>query len=515
MNLIKATLTVSFFTLISRITGFLRDMVIAAYVDKHLCDIFIISTKLGNMLRKVFAEGAFHVSFVPRFTEVLNKRGQSEAQKIASEVFTILCIAVCLICVFVITFYHHVLQLIAPSFVFGSLQYKFGIETGRICFWFLLFASLSAFFAGILNAYKRFALASSVQSIFNITILIAVLIGPLWFPNVAYTMSFSVVVAGILQTILLWYQTRKYAFKIKFRTNFLSPSPELKDIFKNMLPGILSSGVWQINMLVDMRMATSLKTGTVTYIHFADRINQMPLSLIGIAMGTSLLVAISTSLNRNKLRLANAQFNMSFLMVSSLTMPVLFSAFIMSPEIISVVFEHGKFTHQDVLITSEVLMGLLSGLPAYVLSKIYSAVFFASKDTKTPVKIGIISILTNILVLYTLTPIFAHIGIALATSISSWVNVILLHIVLKTRKTIKISRNTWNKIFMQILSVGLMSVFVYLATSLIRKHEPEWLLLMISTVFTLTTGFMMFMFLGHKLGGFNVLSFLKKSKRKN
>ncbi|MDR1031576.1 MAG: murein biosynthesis integral membrane protein MurJ [Holosporales bacterium] len=511
MNIIKATATVSLFTMLSRITGFLRDMAIAAYVDKWLSDIFIISTKLGNMLRKVFAEGAFHASFVPRFSDILHKRGPQEAQRVASEAFSFLFSAVSLICVLVCVFYHYVLKLVAPGFQVGSFRYAIGMETGRICFWFIVSASLSALLSGVLNAYNKFALSSSIQCIFNLLLMSAVLLGPLCFPNVAYTMSIAVLAAGLIQVLILWFRVKQVAFSVRLTPRFFSS--EVKDISRHMLPGMLSSGVWQINMLVDMRIASSLSVGTVTYIHFADRINQLPLSLIGVAMGTSLLVALSSSFNKNKLKLANAQFNTSVLLVTALSIPVLFIAFILAPELITVVFKRGCFNERDAMITAQVLMGFLTGLPAYVLSKVFSAAFFASKDTKTPVKIGILSVVVNIAALYTLTPIFAHIGIALATSISSWVNIILLYYILHRRAVVRIYASTWRKISLQLASVAITSIVVYALAIISRNQQFTGFQLMLMTFFNMSIGTLMFVFIGHKIGGFNARVFLRNVRK--
>jgi putative peptidoglycan lipid II flippase len=463
------------------------------------------------MLRKVFAEGAFHASFVPRFSDILHRRGPQEAQRVASEAFSFLFSVVSLICVLVCVFYHYVLKLVAPSFQIGSFRYAIGMETGRICFWFIVAASLSALLSSILNAYNKFALSSSIQCIFNLLLMSAVLIGPLCFSNVAYIMSIAVLTAGLIQVLVLWFRVRQVAFSVKFTPRFFSS--EVKDISRHMLPGMLSSGVWQINMLVDMRMASSLSVGTVTYIHFADRINQLPLSLIGVAVGTSLLVALSSSFNKNKLRLANAQFNTSVLLVTSLSIPALFIAFILAPELITIVFKRGCFNERDAMITAQVLMGLLTGLPAYVLSKVFSAAFFASKDTKTPVKVGILSVIVNIAVLYTLTPIFAHIGIALATSISSWVNVILLYCILHRRAVVKIYASTWRKILLQLTSITATSILVYALAMISRSRQFTGFQLTLMTLFSMFAGMLAFVFIGHRLGGFNARAFLRHIRK--
>jgi putative peptidoglycan lipid II flippase len=463
------------------------------------------------MLRKIFAEGAFQASFVPKFSEILHKQGAKEAQKVASEAFSFLFSAVCLVCILVIVFYHYVLRLVAPSFQVGSLQYNIGMETGRLCFLFLMAASLSALFSGILNSYNKFVLSSSIQCIFNLSLMVAVLAGPLCFANVAYTMSCSVVIAGALQTAILWLRVKNVAFGVGFKPRFFSS--EVKGIAGNMIPAMLSYGVWQINMLVDMRIASSMSVGTVTYLHFADRLNQLPLSLIGIATGTSLLVALSLSLAKKRLQFANSQFNASVLVVTSLSMPVLFIAFILAPELITIVFKRGLFNEYDVLITSQALMGFMSGLPAYVLSKVFTATFFALKDTITPVKIGIVSVVSNIIVLYVLSPIWAHVGIALATSISSWVNAILLYCILYKRGTIKIYNSTWRRIFLQIAAVSIASIFVYVFASFIRNQQFEGARLAFFTFLNISIGCFLFIACGHRLGGFNAKAFLKKLKK--
>ena len=439
MNLVKSTGTFGFYTIISRLLGYLRDVLIAIFLGtSFLADAFFVAFRIPNTFRRLFAEGTFNAAFVPSYTSELVK-SKSKSKIFANEIFNLLFLGLFFLILIIEFFMPAFVSLIAPGFVKNTEKIELVINLTRITFPFLIFVSLSSFFAAILNSHNKFAVASAAPIILNL-----VLIGILFFGNylndaLIYYLSYGVSIAGLLQLIFLYKFVKKFHvinFNFKFKIN-----NKVKFFFKKLLPSIFSSGVTQINILVGTIIA-SFQASAVSYLYYADRIYQINLAIAGIAIGVVILPQLSKHIylkRKNKiLQIQNKALELSMF----LSLPASVALSIGSEEIISALFGYGSFTEEAVINSAKALYYFGLGLPAFALIKVFSTFFFANHDTKTPFYISLISVILNILISIYYFKSIGFIIIPIATTISSWFNSILLFIFLKNKDLFQ-----FNKIF--------------------------------------------------------------------
>ena len=439
MNLVKSTGTFGFYTIISRLLGYLRDVLIAIFLGtSFLADAFFVAFRIPNTFRRLFAEGTFNAAFVPSYTSELVK-SKSKSKIFANEIFNLLFLGLFFLVLIIEFFMPAFVSLIAPGFVKNTEKIELVINLTRITFPFLIFVSLSSFFAAILNSHNKFAVASAAPIILNL-----VLIGILFFGNylndaLIYYLSYGVSIAGLLQLIFLYKFVKKF-YVIKFNFKF-KINNKVKFFFKKLLPSIFSSGVTQINILVGTIIA-SFQASAVSYLYYADRIYQINLAIAGIAIGVVILPQLSKHIylkRKNKiLQIQNKALELSMF----LSLPASVALSIGSEEIISALFGYGSFTEEAVTNSAKALYYFGLGLPAFALIKVFSTFFFANHDTKTPFYISLISVILNILISIYYFKSIGFIIIPIATTISSWFNSILLFIFLKNKDLFQ-----FNKIF--------------------------------------------------------------------
>jgi putative peptidoglycan lipid II flippase len=439
MNLVKSTGTFGFYTIISRLLGYLRDVLIAIFLGtSFLADAFFVAFRIPNTFRRLFAEGTFNAAFVPSYTSELVK-SKSKSKIFANEIFNLLFLGLFFLVLIIEFFMPAFVSLIAPGFVKNTEKIELVINLTRITFPFLIFVSLSSFFAAILNSHNKFAVASAAPIILNL-----VLIGILFFGNylndaLIYYLSYGVSIAGLLQLIFLYKFVKKF-YVIKFNFRF-KINNKVKFFFKKLLPSIFSSGVTQINILVGTIIA-SFQASAVSYLYYADRIYQINLAIAGIAIGVVILPQLSKHIylkRKNKiLQIQNKALELSMF----LSLPASVALSIGSEEIISALFGYGSFTEEAVTNSAKALYYFGLGLPAFALIKVFSTFFFANHDTKTPFYISLISVILNILISIYYFKSIGFIIIPIATTISSWFNSILLFIFLKNKDLFQ-----FNKIF--------------------------------------------------------------------
>ena len=439
MNLVKSTGTFGFYTIISRLLGYLRDVLIAIFLGtSFLADAFFVAFRIPNTFRRLFAEGTFNAAFVPSYTSELVK-SKSKSKIFANEIFNLLFLGLFFLVLIIEFFMPAFVSLIAPGFVENTEKIELVINLTRITFPFLIFVSLSSFFAAILNSHNKFAVASAAPIILNL-----VLIGILFFGNylndaLIYYLSYGVSIAGLLQLIFLYKFVKKF-YVIKFNFKF-KINNKVKFFFKKLLPSIFSSGVTQINILVGTIIA-SFQASAVSYLYYADRIYQINLAIAGIAIGVVILPQLSKHIylkRKNKiLQIQNKALELSMF----LSLPASVALSIGSEEIISALFGYGSFTEEAVTNSAKALYYFGLGLPAFALIKVFSTFFFANHDTKTPFYISLISVILNILISIYYFKSIGFIIIPIATTISSWFNSILLFIFLKNKDLFQ-----FNKIF--------------------------------------------------------------------
>ena len=456
MNLIKSTGTFGFYTIISRLLGYLRDVLIAVFLGTSLlADAFFIAFRIPNTFRRLFAEGTFNSAFVPSYTSELAK-SKSKSKKFANEIFNLLFLGLMFLVLLVEVFMPLFVSLIAPGFVEDKKKIELAIDLTRITFPFLMFVSLSSFFAAILNSHNKFAAASAAPIILNIVLIIILVFGKYLDDNLIYYMSYGVSLAGFLQLIFLYMFVKKFCpinFNLKVKIN-----NKVKFFFKKLLPSIFSSGVTQINILVGTIIA-SFQASAVSYLYYADRIYQINLAIAGIAIGVVVLPQLSKhTFLKNKakiVRLQNKALELSML----LSLPASIALIIGSEEIISSLFGYGSFSIEAVNNSAKALYYFGLGLPAFALIKVFSTFFFANHDTKTPFYISLISVILNICISVYYFKAIGFIIIPIATTISSWFNSIILFIYLKNRNLFELDKVFLVRFFKIIFSSILMGFF--------------------------------------------------------
>tara|TARA_B100001250_G_scaffold413953_1_gene449935 strand:+ start:25 stop:1551 length:1527 start_codon:yes stop_codon:yes gene_type:complete len=458
MNLIASTSTFGFFTLISRILGYVRDILIAVFLGTSLfADAFFVAFRLPNTFRRLFAEGTFNAAFIPSYAGALAKN-KKRADQFAKNVFNLLFIILLFFVLIAEIFMPQLIFLIAPGFYKDPEKLNLAVSLSRITFPFLFFICLASFFGAILNSYNKFAAAAAAPIILNI-----ILIGSLFFSqflNVSdvHMLSYAVSVAGFLQLVTLLFYVRKnfkpiLSIKIKI-------DKQIKLFFQKLVPSIFSSGVTQINILVGTIIA-SFQAGAVSYLYYADRVYQINLAVAGIAVGTVMLPELSKYVKINNYNKINNLQNRALELCLFLSIPAAVALVIASKEIITSLFGYGSFNNDSVNNTALALTFFAFGVPAFSILKIFSNYFFARNDTKTPFYLSVFSVILNVLISVIFFKKIGFVIIPIATSISSWINVFLHFYFIKDRNLYNFDKKFVYKFPRIILSVVVMGTVLY------------------------------------------------------
>jgi len=422
-SIVRSSIVVGFFTFISRIFGYVRDMVVASYLGtSHWADIYTVAFKLPNTFRNIFGEGAFNSAFIPIYTKKLTQ-DKSSASNFANNAFTILVLLLILFILLIELGMDKFMFVIAPGFSKHSEKFGTAIELARITTPYLLWISIVVLISGILNSIGRFSLPAVIPAILSTSMVLALVLFEKYFPSPVHALSIGVLIAGFIQFLIMYFAARKKSVQPKLvKPKF---DNDTKKMFKNMVPVIIGSSIVQINLWVGTGIASSIP-GAVTVLYIAERLNQFPLSIIGIGLGTVLLPLLTKYLSSNEKEKANHVFSKSIEFGLMLSFPCSFAFFSIGDDIIKLLFERNAFTSQDTILVWEALCGLTLGLPAFILIKILTPRFYASFDTKTPVMISIVALAVNFSVSILTVESLKHIGIAFASAIAGWINVSML-----------------------------------------------------------------------------------------
>jgi putative peptidoglycan lipid II flippase len=438
MNLTKALGTVGGLTLVSRVLGLVRDTLFARFVGASFAsDAFLIAFKLPNMFRALFAEGAFSSAFIPMFNR---KVADSEGEGLQSGItFAEQALAVLLPVLIIMTLIleagaWYVTLVLSGKFNGVSDQdFAYAVELARFTIPYLMLISLVSLFGGILNSLNKFWVNAAAPILLNVTLIAALLLFNSEDPKeTARYQAIAVSVSGFLQLIWLAWACRQNGVSLKWRRPRLNP--EIKKLLSLIWPAAAGAGAVQINLVISTALAASLLPhGSVTYIYMADRLNQLPLGLIGIGLGTVLLPTISRQLGAGEEQQAINTQNRGMELALLLTLPATVALIICGQPITAALFGYGRYSPEDTLATSQALAAFSIGLPSYILVKVLTPGFYARHDTKTPVRFALISMLVNLGLNLALIPTLGHIGPPLATAVAATVNVGLLFYTLRQR----------------------------------------------------------------------------------
>jgi putative peptidoglycan lipid II flippase len=431
MALLRSVATVGGYTLLSRILGFVRDVMTAAFLGAGpVADAFFIAQRLPNMFRSLFAEGAFSAAFVPLFAGMIHSEGRGAAKAFAEDALAVLLTALLLFVLLGEATMPWFLQLIAPGFTGEPGKYALTVELTRTTFPYLLFISLVSLQGGVLNSVERFAATAATPMLLNLFLIAALATSRWWPAHTAQALAWGIALAGFAQFLWLMVSCSRAGMALALPWPRLTP--EVRKLVRFMLPGVFGAGVTQINLLISTAIASLLPSGAVSYLYYADRLNQLPLGVVGIAIGTAILPSLSRQIRADDAAAAVTTQNRGIELALLLTLPAAVALVVAAHPILAI-FERGQFNAAAAAATAPALAAYAAGLPAFVLVKVLVPAFFARHDTKTPVQVAVLAMAVNLAATLLLMLPLAHIGIALALSISGWVNALTIGALLYRR----------------------------------------------------------------------------------
>ncbi len=459
--MLKSILTVGGWTMASRVLGFLRDILIAALLGAgSVADAFFVANKLPNLVRRLFGEGAFNAAFVPAFSGLLAAEGPEAARSFAAEATSVMLFWLVGLTALFELFMPAVLLVLAPGFHADPAKFAIAVELSRITFPYMPLICLTALFSGVLNGLDKFAAAAAAPVIYNVT-SIAFMIGLAGLvPTTGHALAWGVSASGVFQLGLLVWAVRQAGMRFSIPRPRLTPQMRL--LFRRMAPGLLGAGVTQLNLAVDTIVSTLLPSGVVSILYYADRINQLPLGTIGVAVGTALLPTLSRQALGGEAAAAISTLNRAVEYALVLILPATLALLAIPAPILSVLFERGAFTAEDVRLSAQALAAYASGLPAFVLVKVLIPGFFARGDTAMPVKIGTGCVVLNLALNVAFLVPLQHLGPPLASALAAWANVAGLGFVLMRRGHLAVDA-TLARVVPRMLVAGLAMVAVLVA----------------------------------------------------
>jgi len=472
MSFARALFTVSGFTLISRVAGFVRDTLTAMFLGAGFeADAFFVAQRLPNLFRSLFAEGAFSAAFVPLYTSERELKGEEAAQKFAGEALGLLIAILTPFTILLIFAMPWVIQLMAPGFHNEPAKFDLAVKYSRITFPYLLLISITALQSGVLNARGKFGPGAAAPIMLNIVLIAALYLTTIFGWSVGTTLAWATTISGGVQAA--WLAISCYSVRTSIPLVWPHLTESCRRLFRQVGPGAVGAGATQINLLLTTILASLLPTGAVSYLYYADRLNQLPLGIIGIAVATTLLPILSRHEAQGDQATVQHYVSRATEFCLILGLPATIGLGLAAQPIIQTLFEHGAFTHDDAIQTGRTLTAYALSIPAFLLAKVFASRFFSRHDTKTPVKIALISMLCNVVFAVILLGWFEHVGMALATSLATWINAGLLYYKLRQRGEILIDKTLKKRlprIAIAALGMGLVTMGCNLQTAAFFQH---------------------------------------------
>lgn len=470
MNLVRAISAIGSMTMLSRVFGFARDILIANFLGAGMvADAFVVAFRFPNLFRRLFAEGAFAAAFVPMFSRSLEGEGRETARAFAEQAFSALAV---ILFVFVAVFevaMPWLMPYLAPGFDTVPGKMEMATTYSRIAFPYLFFISLVALQSGVLNAFGKFTAAAAAPVLLNITLIVAILGFGGSDAESGRALVWGVFAAGIVQFAWLAWHCHREGVTLRLRMPVLSE--KVRVLGRRILPVVFGASLYQINLLIGTILATTISDGAVSYLYYADRVTQLPLGVVGIAVGTALLPMISRQLEAGDTETANTAQNRGIEIALLLTVPAALALIVIPEPIIQVLFERGAFDRAASEATALALMAYAIGLPAYVGIRVFTPGYFAREDTATPVRIAALAMLVNVGLNFALMGPLGHLGIALASSFSAWLNIALLIFVLARRGHYKAD----TRLLSRLLGIAGASVIMAAALWFAAAWAVPWL----------------------------------------
>ena len=508
IRLMRGFLTVGGWTLMSRVLGFVRDALIAAYLGAGpAAEAFVVAFSLPNMFRRFFAEGTLNVAFVPLFSKKVE--AGEDARGFAEDTLSALAGILVLFTILSMVFMPIMVSAMAAGFI-GDSRFDLAVHYGRITFPYVLFISLGALFSGILNATGRFAAAAAAPVMLNVILSVAMVGAHLIGFDVAMALVWAVPVAGAAQLSIVWIAAHKAGFSLMPRLPRITP--ELKKLLILAGPAALAGGVVQINLLVGRQVASFSEDGALQYLNLADRLYQLPLGVVAIAIGVVLLPDLSRRLAAGDSAGARGAYNRAFEFALLLTVPAAVALIVMPEALIGVLFQRGAFTPEDARATAIAVAIYGLGLPAFVIQKVLQPLYFAREDTKTPFRFALYSMVVNAVAAIGLSFWFGYLAAAIATSLAAWGMVALLWMGKKSMGEDVTSDDQLRKraprILMSALAMG--GILFALQMALAPVFDISRLM---ATVLLIAVGIISYFGIGQGIGALNLRDIKSSMKR--
>jgi putative peptidoglycan lipid II flippase len=515
MNLIKAIGTIGGLTMVSRVLGFARDMISSRLLGaSHANDAFLIAFLIPNIFRRLFGEGAFASGFVPLFSKRLNSEGGlKDAEQFSNEV-----LAVFLPALMAVTL---VFEIVMPGFVwlmaseYQDVPSKFDLTVAltRITFPYLIFISLVSLLSGVLNSLMRFAVAAFAPALLNIALIIALLLFPAGDETTVRALSIAVLAGGVLQLAICWISAKKAGVHLSLRRPRMTPA--VRELVVLVLPATFAAGLYQISQFFYGFFASRLGEGAMAYLNYADRLNQLPLSIIGTALGTAILPSISRAIDAGRSDEAGRVQGRAFELSMLLAIPATLALAVAAGPIIGALFQGGRFTAQDAQITANILAILVIGLPGYVLVKVLTPGFYARKDVRTPVRIAMTILVASVLANFLLIPFLGIYSLATTTAVGAWLNFLALYIILHRRGHYRIDSEVGGRLLRQLVAAAVMAGVLFgMKIAMAGFWAGPTLLRFLGVGILVGVGMLVYFAVAWIIGGMNKADFLDLVKRK-
>lgn len=432
MKLFKNSLVIGGFTLASRVLGFLRDMLMAAILGTGpFADAFFAAFRLPNLFRRMFAEGAFNAAFVPLYAGKLETEGEKQADAFARESLSVLLTFLLVLVIGMELAMPWIMRVYVPGFLSDPTLFAHVVLYAQITMPYIVFMSIAAQLAGILNARNKFAAAAAAPILLNVVLIAVLLSRPQEPSTAALHLSIGVAFSGILQVLVVFWGCARLGVKLGLRPPRLSN--DVKRLIALGVPGAISAGVVQINLVVAQRFA-SMQEHATSWLQYADRLYQLPLGMVGVAMGVALLPGLTRQVRSGDEAGARRALNEALELSAAFTLPAATALFVLPQLFVEGLFMRGAFGEIDAINTAAALRVYALGLPAFILIKVFAPAFFARQDTKTPMLFAAASMALNVALCAILFTLMGFVGLAVATTMAGWLNAILLGASLMVQK---------------------------------------------------------------------------------
>ncbi len=474
MNLLKTAATISGLTLLSRITGLARETLTAAYFGAgSQTDAFFVAFRLPNLLRRLFAEGAFSQAFVPVLGQIKAQEGEAAALRLARNAALVMAAALAAICLAAIIGAPILVWLMSGGFSGDAATFDLTVMLTRWMFPYILMISLVALASGLLNTWSEFKTPAFAPVLLNLSFIgCAVLLSP-HLAQPIWALAIAVILGGLAQLSLMVWSVRKTILARQFKVGDEAKDtttswsvreawrdPNVRRVLTLMVPATLAVSVAQVSLIINTHIAARLESGSVSWLSFADRLMEFPTALLGVALGTVLLPSLTKANSNNDQQRTNQLIDWGMRLVFVLAIPAAIGLAVLAIPLTAVLFHYGKFDHQDLIMTSQAMVGYSVGLVGLIAIKVLAPGFYAQQDIKTPVKIALFTLILTQLLNLIFVPLFAHAGLALATSLAACANALLLLRGLQKRRIYTPTRGWFGFILRILLSAALMGVVI-------------------------------------------------------